>query len=174
MAWTCSYFNGNGKVLEWKCLNFHWYFTEVYSQASNWQYISIGSDNGLALARQQAIIWTNDGRLLMHICITQPQWVKPEYPGIHISILTKHIWISILQYCFSSGTVCILASIAPWRTPPIDSLLGESLSYSGVSWPWSNKYDPISCRFYIIYKKYGHIFACFIIVEHWNGWHPSS
>ena len=25
------------------------------------QYCSIGSDNGLAPARQQAIIWTNDG-----------------------------------------------------------------------------------------------------------------
>ena len=27
-----------------------------------WQYSSIGSDNGLAPARQQAIIWTNDGQ----------------------------------------------------------------------------------------------------------------
>ena len=31
-------------------------FTEVCSQGSNYQYCSIGSDNGLALA----IIWTND------------------------------------------------------------------------------------------------------------------
>ena len=28
---------------------------------SNWQYSSIGSDNGLAPARRQAIIWDNDG-----------------------------------------------------------------------------------------------------------------
>ena len=35
--------------------------TEVCSLGSNLQYSSIGSDNGLALARQQAIIWTNDG-----------------------------------------------------------------------------------------------------------------
>ena len=26
---------------------------------SNWQYASIGSDNGLALCRRQAIIWIN-------------------------------------------------------------------------------------------------------------------
>ena len=35
-------------------------FTEVYSQVSNEQYYSIGSDNGLSRSRRQAIIWTND------------------------------------------------------------------------------------------------------------------
>ena len=33
-------------------------FTEVCSQGSNWQYSSIGSDDGLAPTRRQAIIWT--------------------------------------------------------------------------------------------------------------------
>ena len=33
----------------------------------NLQYSSIGSDNGLAPVRQQAIIWTNDG--LVYRCI---------------------------------------------------------------------------------------------------------
>ena len=37
-------------------------FNEVCSQGSIKQYPSIGSDHGLALTRQQAIIWTNDGR----------------------------------------------------------------------------------------------------------------
>ena len=36
-------------------------FTEVCSQLSNQQYYNIGSNNGLAPARQQAISWTNDG-----------------------------------------------------------------------------------------------------------------
>ena len=31
------------------------------SQGSNKQYSSIGSDNGSAPAKQQAITWTNDG-----------------------------------------------------------------------------------------------------------------
>ena len=47
--------------LERKCVNFDSDFTEVCSQWSNEQYSSIRSDNGLAPARRQAIIWTNDG-----------------------------------------------------------------------------------------------------------------
>ena len=34
-------------------------FIEVCSQGSNWQLDSVGSGNGLALNRQQTIIWTN-------------------------------------------------------------------------------------------------------------------
>ena len=47
--------------VEWKCMIFDKSFTEVYSYGSNKQYSSIGSDNGLAPARRQAIIWINDG-----------------------------------------------------------------------------------------------------------------
>ena len=36
-------------------------FIEVCSQWSNWQNVTIGSDNGLAPNRRQAIIWTNNG-----------------------------------------------------------------------------------------------------------------
>ena len=35
-------------------------FSDVCFQWYNWQYTSIGSDNGLAPKRQQAIIWTHD------------------------------------------------------------------------------------------------------------------
>ena len=34
--------------------------TEICSQESNWQKASIGSGNGLAPNRRQAIIWTSD------------------------------------------------------------------------------------------------------------------
>ena len=44
---------------EWKIFFFDWYFTEVRSYGSNWQYLSIGLDNGLAPNRWQAITWTN-------------------------------------------------------------------------------------------------------------------
>ena len=47
--------------LDWNCINVDWDFTEICSQGSNKQYSSIGSDNCLVPARQQAIIWTNDG-----------------------------------------------------------------------------------------------------------------
>ena len=46
---------------EWKCLNLDENFTEICSQGSNWQYANIGSDNGLAPNRRQAIIWSNGG-----------------------------------------------------------------------------------------------------------------
>ena len=48
--------------LEWKCINFNQDFTEVCFQWSNWPCSSIGSDNGLAETRRQAISWTNDGQ----------------------------------------------------------------------------------------------------------------
>ena len=50
--------------LEWKCMNFNQDFTEVYSQRSSQQYSSIGLDDGLALVRPQAIVWTNDGEFI--------------------------------------------------------------------------------------------------------------
>ena len=37
-------------------LKFHW---SLFTQGSNQQYSSIGSDNGLAPTRRQAIIWAN-------------------------------------------------------------------------------------------------------------------
>ena len=40
-------------------------FTEICSRGSNWQYASIGSDNG-SVPNRQAIIWTNDGLLFLH------------------------------------------------------------------------------------------------------------
>ena len=46
---------------EWILLYFDENFIEICSPGSNQEYSSIGSDNGLALVRQQAIIWTNDG-----------------------------------------------------------------------------------------------------------------
>ena len=49
-----SFFNEN-------CINCDQVFTEVCSQESNYQYSNIGSDNGSAPTRRQAIIWTNVG-----------------------------------------------------------------------------------------------------------------
>ena len=39
--------------------NSHWYFAGVYSNVSNWYYISISLDNGLAPNRRLVIIWYN-------------------------------------------------------------------------------------------------------------------
>ena len=43
-------------------------FTEVYSLESDWQWNSIGSGNGLALMRQQAIAWSNVDPVRLHVC----------------------------------------------------------------------------------------------------------
>ena len=41
--------------------------SEVCSQGSNWQYLNIISDNGLAPNRHQAIIWANADPIHWHI-----------------------------------------------------------------------------------------------------------
>ena len=45
-----------------KCMTFDYDSNEVRSQVFNWQYSSIGSDNGLAPTMRQTIIWANDGK----------------------------------------------------------------------------------------------------------------
>ena len=49
------------QFLKWKCMNCDWHFNEICSQGHYWQWISIGSDTGLAPNRRQVIIWTNAG-----------------------------------------------------------------------------------------------------------------
>ena len=68
--------------LKLNLLNFYSYFAEIYSQGSNQQYASIGSDDGLALNRRQAIIWTNDG-------LGWSQWVKEGCEPLHEPVLAK-------------------------------------------------------------------------------------
>ena len=53
--------------LQWKLSNFDWNFIEFCSQGSNWQYLSLRLDNGLAPNRRQAIIWTNTDPIHCHI-----------------------------------------------------------------------------------------------------------
>ena len=45
--------------LQWKCLHFNYNFTEVYSQGSNWLYVSTGSGSGLAPNRRETITRIN-------------------------------------------------------------------------------------------------------------------
>ena len=69
--------------LEWQYMNVGESFTEVYSLGSNLQYGSIGSDNGLAPNRRQAIIWTNVGMLYRRIYaslgLNELSWVSNAY-----------------------------------------------------------------------------------------------
>ena len=68
---------------------------------------SIASNNGLALNRWQAIIWTNSGLVYWHKCVTGPQVVDESskfevYGHLDIDGLLQYCSISIsntLRYC---------------------------------------------------------------------------
>ena len=67
---------------------------QVYSEGSNWQYISIGLDNGLAPNRRQAIIWTNDG--LIYWCIYASLGLNElRFAGTSITKTTKICYFKI-------------------------------------------------------------------------------
>ena len=54
-----------GQIRIFNALNSDGYSTSnALPSGNNKRYFSIGSDNGLAPTRQQAIIWTNDGKFI--------------------------------------------------------------------------------------------------------------
>ena len=88
---------------------------------SNWQFISIGSDNGFALNRQQAIVWNNGG--IVYGCIMcLNQW----------SIVWL-LWVWSLNYLPLSGPRCSDLTLAlRWLNKMAFSLHQEILpTYSG-------------------------------------------
>ena len=62
------------------------------SLVSNWQYGSIGSDNGLTLNRRHTIIWTSDGLGYWHI-----------YASISLDELTY--WGRVTHICVGNLTI---------------------------------------------------------------------
>ena len=80
---------------EWKVLYFDLNFTEVFSQVSNWQWPSIGSDNGLAPNRRQAIIWTNAEWIHWHIYAALG---GDELKGFHWKYYHLCVWICVYSY----------------------------------------------------------------------------
>ena len=61
---------------------FKWNVTEICPPVFDWWYSSIGSDNGLAPNKRQAIIWTNDGRFYwrMHASLSLNELIH-QYSG---------------------------------------------------------------------------------------------
>ena len=93
---------------EWRVLYFDSNLTEVILQGSNWQWCSIGSDNGLARTRRQAIIWTNaDPVHMTHICGTRGRWVKSYRIRWALLLIsynnTQHnTWLDFMEYALFS------------------------------------------------------------------------
>ena len=81
------------QFLEWKLLNFKSNFTEICSLGSNWQYGTIGSDNGLAPNRQQVIIWANVG--MLYWCIYASLGLNElsiySLPKTHCKLISSHL-----------------------------------------------------------------------------------
>ena len=90
----------------------HVCLTEICSFGSNWWYGRTGSDNGLALSRQQAIIWTNDGKL--YWCIYAPiglNVLSQAYLDIEVNeviFMEKHKTLEYLSHqclCVNFGEI---------------------------------------------------------------------
>ena len=99
-----------------KMFKFWLNFTEVCSQGSNWQYSKIGSDNGLAPNKRQAIIWTNDAlgcrRINASLGLNELRILTPHPVQETISIQSSHLHIprvsvaeERLSYSHSSSTI---------------------------------------------------------------------
>ena len=98
--------------LDWKCTNFDKDFAEICSLWSKYQYSSIGSDNGLAPARRQAIIWTNDAYFtdayMHHLTST-------SYYMVHIPRHHKgELWGLLLVQCLIYICVITMAVSYTW------------------------------------------------------------
>ena len=59
---------------------------EICSLWSNWQQISIASDNGSAQNKHQAIIWTIDD--IVYWCIYEPAWIEMSRSSSAVSVVS--------------------------------------------------------------------------------------
>ena len=89
--------------LEWKYLNFDSNFLEISSQGSNCQNVSIGSDNGLAPNRRQAIFWTINGlccrRIYASLDLNECKSLgHGRCSNIFKYVILKYIVVSEIQY----------------------------------------------------------------------------
>ena len=100
---------------EWNILYFDSNFIEVCSWGSNWQYSSIGSDNGLAPIRRQAIIWTNAEQIHWDELISYNQlgqWQGDALsPFLYVSLwqgdaLSPSLFVCLWQGDALSPSVC--------------------------------------------------------------------
>ena len=137
--------------LQWKGLNYERNFIEVCSLGSNWQCAIIGSDNGLALKRHQAIIWTNNGLVYWHLkvslCLNELTFRDP-CKITHLSLLAddgfntlrprqngRHFEDNVFKCIFLNENVLILLKISLKFVPkgPINNI--PSL-VQVMAWRW--------------------------------------
>ena len=134
---------------------------QMCSLGSNWRYVIIGPDNGLAPNRRQAIIWTNDGLFhwcITHICVTRPRRVNVFEPGdglltsIKNQVLAGH-QVHIGLHTFQHGRMKIFSSarFEKWETYSVFLYVscvllckhhqiwasGIAMEWTNISWSWN-------------------------------------
>ena len=82
--------------LEWKLLNFKWYYIVMCYMC----YVIKSSDNGMAPNKRHAIIWANDGVVYW---LTQPQWVKYQYQQWVYDTFIAGLWTAWGVYLVSQA-----------------------------------------------------------------------
>ena len=123
---------------EWKLWNFKWNFAEICSLESNWQYSSIGSDNGLSPVRRQVIAWTDVVRFT-------DTYMRHSAPMIYANSIAYRCVIMVIQRNISScfewrvyGHWTCYPDIAFQR--PVRSCCGHLLIRQGGWGIWFNRY----------------------------------
>ena len=96
------------QFLEWKWQNSESDFTEICRQESNWQLASLGSGNGLAPNRRQAITWTNAGPVQWRIYaalggddLTHWGWDKMA-AILHMTFSSAFPWMKLFEFWIKS------------------------------------------------------------------------
>ena len=108
----------------WKLLYFDSTFTFACSKGSNEQQASNGSDNGLTTNRHYLNKWWL--RLLIHICITWPRWVKAKYWKSQIAKACALMRINFNYFLRGGGCV----SIQSWVCPRVSHLKSKKMGWS--------------------------------------------
>ena len=108
---------------EWKVLYFDSNFTDVWSQATNWQKVSIVLGNGLVPSRQQAITWTNVGLVhwRMYICMSVNQGLVSltvfpsqfKFDGNFVSLSPDSNTVIVTTLCTWHDS-CAVVAVAKW------------------------------------------------------------
>ena len=122
-----------------------WYFlcnfTEGYSYWSSWQEFSIGTGNGLAPNRCQAITCTNDDPIHVWIHVWQPNWPASFSPvGLNLWPNCLQCWLMTLSRLSTQVQIPVGLSVPGHYTCIIEPqyyqniLFSEDGTYRKTSW----------------------------------------
>ena len=95
--------------LEWTLIHLVWNFTGMCSLGSNLYYTNIGSDNGLAPNRWQAIFWTNNALVYKYASVDLDE--LSYWPQGNLTVILKNI---IFKYIFKITIIIDIKTIELW------------------------------------------------------------